>query len=102
MCAYYTDRYDALVPVGDPDYSTVIPGKWYDLKSDDIDRDDAARYLLSRWADWERKSRTAYRKCYNELVEQGDEGAACKIFELVVNAGMESIKAERCLDGEKN
>ena len=94
-CDYYIDTTGELPPGIDPDYTTIIPGKWYAGKPDPK---EASGYLLNRWRDWERESRDVYRECYDKLLDRNPR-AAYKVFELVEVAGKNYRKAERVING---
>ena len=100
LCRYYISHYDKLIPESEFDNPEIIPESWYQHKRQDVDintKRNAVKQGLSKWVDWEMKTKKLYSDMYKEVMENGNVDAACFIKELVKDVSKELKRASSYL-----
>lgn len=98
LCRYYINHHNKLIPEKRVNNPEIIPEGWYNHVRQDVDtstKKEAVRTGLTKWVEWEAKTKRFYETMYKELMDLGEVASACKIKELVLCADKELKKAQR-------
>lgn len=98
VCRYFINHHNMLIPESRFDNESVIPDSWYNHVRSDVDvstKKNAVKTGLTKWVEWERKTKHLYEEMYKEAMEIGEVASACKIKELIHDVDCELKKAER-------
>ena len=100
ICRYYINHHNKLIPEAEHDYVSVIPSTWYMHTRDDVDegtKKSAVKTGMTKWVEWERKTKQKYEQAYTHLLELGEIASACRVHECICDVDCELKKAERYL-----
>ena len=95
---YFINHHNMLIPETRFDNESVIPESWYNHVRSDVDmatKKNAVKTGLTKWVEWERKTKDYYQQMYIELLDMGEVASACKIKCFVKDVDKELKKAER-------
>lgn len=95
---YYVTTYNKLLPNLKFENPNVVPSNWLNYTRQDVDTKTkriAIQDGLNKWVEWEKDTKHLYQTMYQELMNIGEVGAACKIMELICDVSEELKTAEQ-------
>lgn len=97
---YYATHYFKLVQLADIPKPKLIPDTWYKYSTQAVDvgtKRGAVKDLMTKWVEWERKTKKFYQEMQQELTTLGELDAAMKIDCYIRDVSKELHNAEKQL-----
>ena len=100
LSRYYAKHYHKLLEIENKDRPKLIPETWYKYTTMAVDagtKRNAVKDLMTKWVEWERKTKKLYEKMRFELYTIGEAAAASFIDKYIDDVSKELRHAERQL-----
>ena len=95
---HYFKYHNKLIQEQKIDNPNIIPKSWYSYYREDVDtstKRSAVRNGFEKWVDWEEKTKTLYKRLYEELVNLKEYNDAHLVEELLYDVEKELAHAKR-------
>lgn len=86
LCRYYMEHHNTFIPHLPMNQPDVIPEGWRNAKRKDVDKGTkqaGVKAGMSKWVEWEKKTKELFSDMYFSLVEIGEAAAAEEIARYV-------------------
>lgn len=95
---YFINHHNMLIPEAEFTNESIIPESWYNHVRSDVDtatKKNGVKMGLTKWVEWERKTKKLYEQMYQELMNIDEVASACKIKCFIQDVDKELKSAER-------